>query len=220
MSKQPLISLSIHEKRFKDKVIYSNTAFSLLENTSIAVTGLSGSGKSTLLGMVSGLDKKWDGEVSLNGTPIEKKKLFDTIRPYTAFVFQNIDLIDYLTVEENILLPYHFRKDKVDEAAFESLLKELRLDDKRKQISKTLSLGEKQRVAIARAFITKPKILFADEPTGSLDDENTLSVMNLLISLCKSKGVALFMVTHRRSLLSQFDKVYEIKDEKINEKTL
>lgn len=216
MSEHALIELQITKKSFKEKIVFSDTQFRLEANTSIAVVGLSGSGKSTLLGMVAGLDKKWDGQVFLSGIEVKKKDVYKTIKPYSSFIFQNIDLIDYLTVEENILLPFHFSKKKANQELLSKLLEKLRLADKRKQIAKTLSLGEKQRVAIARAFITEPRIIFADEPTGSLDDENTNSVMELLLDLCKKRGVSLFMVTHRRSLLPRFDRVYEIKDEKIS----
>ncbi|MCQ2741886.1 MAG: ATP-binding cassette domain-containing protein [Bacilli bacterium] len=211
------IELSIKRKSFGETVLFSDTHFSISAGATVAVTGHSGAGKTTLLKMASGIDTKWDGEFLLSGTEMDKKKAFGTLKKTSSFVFQNIDVIDCMTVNENITLPFAFNKQKVDEQKLVDLLKKLGLFDKKNCLAKNLSLGEKQRVAIARAFIVEPQIIFADEPTGSLDDDSTKNVMDLLISLSKEKGTSLLMVTHRKSLLPLFDNVYEIKNGKIQE---
>lgn len=210
-----LLKVDIAEKRFGEQRLYRDAVFVAHEGETIAITGESGSGKTTLLRILSGLDPHYEGVYRYRGEEVKKQKAFRRIKARAAFVFQSVDLIDHLTVMENILLPFSFRKGKVDEKELSSLLETLSLQGKEDRLAARLSLGEKQRVAIARAFLTRPEIVFADEPTGSLDDNNVEMVMSLLLGLCKTANATLVMVTHRKSLLPLFSEVYEIKDETI-----
>jgi len=212
-----LVEVSINRKTFGSHLVFNGASLSIGANELLAMTGPSGSGKTTLLRILSGMDTDYEGDYKLKGVALEPSKRFKEMRRIASFVFQSIDLIDYLTVFENILLPFHYRKDTADNAYLKELVTTLGIDDKLNQKAGTLSLGERQRVAIARAYIVHPEIVFADEPTGSLDDQNTAKVVALLKERSRAANSSLFMVTHRLSLLSEFDRAFEIKDGKIQE---
>ena len=189
-----------------------------------AIVGPSGSGKTTLLGLCAGLDTPTSGEVILQQIPLaslsedERAKIRNE---YIGFVFQTFQLIPTLTAIENVMVPLELRGDsskKVRERAKE-LLNEVGLADRTHHYPTQLSGGEQQRVAIARAFINKPKILFADEPTGNLDTETGQHIEHLIFNLNKSQKTTLVLVTHDLELTEKCDRIIKIKNGKIDSDT-
>ncbi len=189
-----------------------------------AIVGPSGSGKTTLLGLCAGLDKPTSGEVVLQGIPLgslsedERAKVRNK---HIGFVFQTFQLIPTLTAIENVMVPLELRGDsskKVKDRAKE-LLNEVGLGDRTHHYPTQLSGGEQQRVAIARAFINKPKILFADEPTGNLDTETGQHIEHLIFNLNKSQKTTLVLVTHDLELAEKCDRIIKIKNGKIDSDT-
>jgi len=205
------------------KFSYPGTSFVLQKDnlvvekgSSLALIGPSGCGKTTLLKLLCGILIPHNGHISCGQESINQ--LSD--RACRAFRIQNIGLVfqdsallDYLTVEQNILHPYRLNpalkltKDVRNRAA--ELLEQMGLSSHSKKYPKQLSGGEKQRVAIARALITQPKIILADEPTGSLDPDNKTAALEYLIRHTKSSDAALVVATHDYALLPNFDKVYD-----------
>lgn len=189
-------------------------------NQTIALKGPSGSGKSTLLNLIAGLEKPSSGEICLSGININKLNingLASFRNENIGIIFQFFNLINDLTVLENISLPLLLRgisKKKSDQRAM-MLIENIGLVNRVNYKTNLLSGGESQRVAIARALITEPKIILADEPTGNLDTSNTVNVMKLLLDNCKINNTSLLMVTHDESLLSRFDKVLNLESGKI-----
>ena len=189
-------------------------------NQTIALKGPSGSGKSTLLNLIAGLEKPSSGEICLSGININKlnvNELANFRNENIGIIFQFFNLINDLTVLENISLPLLLRglsRKKSDQRAM-ALIENIGLVDRVNYKTNLLSGGESQRVAIARALITEPKIILADEPTGNLDTSNTVNVMKLLLDNCKINNTSLLMVTHDESLLSRFDKVLSLESGKI-----
>lgn len=183
----------------------------------VAIMGKSGSGKSTLISILAGLDKADSGTVELNDTDLtqlNEDQLAQIRQTDVSFVFQSFHLIPTLTVEENIGFPLKinntFNQKKID-----TLLDKVQLTHRKNSFPHQLSGGEKQRTAIARALITEPKILFADEPTGNLDEKNAVSVMQLLTSLQKEYQTALVVVTHDAVIAGLSDRIINIVDGKI-----
>ena len=199
-----------------------NHAIQVLENVNldikqgefVAIMGKSGSGKSTLLSILAGLDLPDTGSVLLNEedlTQLSEDQLALKRQSDIGFVFQSFHLIPTLNVSENIGFPLKisqsFSQQRVDE-----LLNKVQLQQRAQSFPHQLSGGEKQRTAIARALVTRPQILFADEPTGNLDEKNAQSVMNLLISLRKEFNTALVVVTHDTEIAKLADRMIEIVD--------
>lgn len=183
----------------------------------LALHGPSGSGKSTLLQVAAGLTPPTSGEVRYVGTSIGEaapKELLRLRRYEFGFVFQFFNLIGDLTVVENIALPMVLRGDPRSDAAgiAEDLAQAVGLGDRRTHLAKTLSGGESQRTAVARALAPKPKILFADEPTGNLDQESGSQVLKLLRDQCSERSVALMIATHDENVVVQADRVVELID--------
>ncbi len=184
-------------------VILNNISFSVETGDSLAILGASGSGKSTLLGLLAGLDVPSNGTVYLDGVDIFS---FDEdgrarIRGRLAgFVFQSFQLLPALTALENVMLPLelHGLADARERAT--AALQRVGLEARLGHLPRHLSGGEQQRVAIARAFVVRPKILFADEPTGNLDAVTGGQVIDLMQELNSSQGTTLILVTHDRSL--------------------
>lgn len=184
-------------------VILNNISFSVETGDSLAILGASGSGKSTLLGLLAGLDVPSNGTVYLDGVDIFS---FDEdgrarIRGRLAgFVFQSFQLLPALTALENVMLPLelHGLADARERAT--AALQRVGLEARLSHLPRHLSGGEQQRVAIARAFVVRPKILFADEPTGNLDAVTGGQVIDLMQELNSAQGTTLILVTHDRSL--------------------
>lgn len=197
--------------------ILSNLDFTIESHQTLAILGASGSGKSTLLSIMAGLDPEYDGSVKLFGN--ELKDLSEdersTLRKNNVgFVFQSFLLIPELNALENICLPLEI-SGKINPSELinaQLLLDKIGLSDRSKHYPNTLSGGEQQRIALARAFITKPKILFLDEPTGSLDFENGKRIVKLLFDLNSVYGTTVIMVTHDTDISKQCDKVLRLKN--------
>jgi putative ABC transport system ATP-binding protein len=165
----------------------------------VAVMGPSGSGKSTLMHTLAGLDKPTGGTVTISGielTALNDAKLTLLRRKHVGFVFQFFNLLPMLTAEENMLLPLSISGEKPDAELVEDLLSKIGLAARRKHRPSELSGGEQQRVAIARALVTKPTILFADEPTGNLDSKTSGEILELLRDSSQTYGQTIVMVTH------------------------
>ncbi|WP_195947943.1 ABC transporter ATP-binding protein [Paraclostridium bifermentans] len=184
-----------------------------------AIIGPSGSGKSTLLNCIAGLDTVSSGKVMLKGKDIStlnENKLSKLRSEEFGFIFQSFNLIPVINVYENIILPISIDDKKVDKKYIDSIIDNLGLKDKINKFPNELSGGQQQRVAIARALANKPKIIFADEPTGNLDSKTTEEVMDLLGSCVKDFGQTLVMITHNNEIADMADTCIEIKDGKLN----
>ncbi|WP_417529337.1 ABC transporter ATP-binding protein [Marinomonas shanghaiensis] len=193
------------------------------ESESVAIVGSSGSGKSTLLGLLAGLDVNTSGEVLLydqefSGQSEEKRALIRG--QYVGFVFQSFHLLPSLQAIENVMLPAELKGDKDARKKAEILLDKVGLSHRLTHYPNQLSGGEQQRVAIARAFASNPKILFADEPTGNLDEENGKLIIKLLFDLNQSQGTTLVMVTHDNELAKMCDRQLVMSAGQLTEKSL
>ena len=185
--------------------------FSVAEGESLAIVGASGSGKSTLLGLLAGLDTPSKGHVLLMDRDISaanEDQRAQIRSQHVGFVFQSFQLIDHLTALENVQLPLELAGMPRAEAAAKAQvwLEKVGLSERLKHRPKTLSGGEQQRVALARAFVTEPDILFADEPTGSLDEQNGQKIIQLLFQLNQELGSTLILVTHDMALASRCER--------------
>ncbi len=182
--------------------------FSVEEAESLAIVGASGSGKSTLLGLLAGLDTPSKGQVLLmdrNISAANEDQRAQIRSQHVGFVFQSFQLIDHLTALENVQLPLELAGMPRAEATAKAQvwLEKVGLSERLKHRPKTLSGGEQQRVALARAFVTEPDILFADEPTGSLDEQNGQKIIELLFQLNQELGSTLILVTHDMALATR-----------------
>ena len=198
--------------------VLKGISFSLSEGSSCAVVGPSGSGKSTLLGLCAGLDRPSSGSVVLNGIELNslgEEELAQVRNQYIGFVFQTFQLIPTLTALENVMVPIELRgENRVKKQAAE-LLTQVGLEDRGHHYPTQLSGGEQQRVAMARAFINRPKILFADEPTGNLDVETSEKISDLMFELNAAAGTTLVLVTHNLELAQKSQRVIHIKGGRI-----
>lgn len=184
----------------------------------VSIMGKSGCGKSTLLHCMSGIMKPTSGDIIFDDQSLfslTSDKRAKVRRESMGFVFQFFHLIPELTVRENILLPVKVNRLKLDEKHYERLLKDLELLEFVDRLPSTLSGGQQQRVAIARALIHKPAIVFADEPTGNLDEDSSNEVIELLKSLQKQYDLTLVLVTHDRDVASFADRVVRMRDGRI-----
>ena len=183
-----------------------------------AVMGPSGSGKSTLMHMLAGLDTPSSGTVSIGGEDITKlsdKQLTKLRRRHIGFVFQSFNLLPTLTAEENVLLPLSIAGTKPDRTALDLLLARVGLTERRGHRPAELSGGQQQRVAIARALVSRPTILFADEPTGNLDSTSGAEVLRLLREAVELDGQTTLMVTHDARAAATADRVLFLADGRI-----
>ena len=180
-----------------------------------AVMGPSGSGKSTLMHILAGLDKPTTGSVSIAGTEITTLKDTDLTklrRRHIGFVFQFFNLLPMLTAEENIVLPLSIAGQKPEEAFFADLIGKVGLADRLTHRPAELSGGQQQRVAIARALVSRPTVLFADEPTGNLDSTTGHEILELMRSSVDSYGQTMVMVTHDPRAAAIADRVLFLAD--------
>ncbi len=194
--------------------------FDITEKTSISIVGPSGSGKTTLLGLCAGLDRPTTGSVRL--LDMELGELNEDDRAfvrnhYVGFVFQNFQLLPTLTAQENVMIPLELRGGKNILSKATDLLDRVGLADRRHHYPSQLSGGEQQRVAIARAFISEPRVLFADEPTGNLDEETANKISELLFSINRELGTTLVLVTHNLQLAENTGRILKLKGGKIME---
>ena len=188
--------------------ILDDVSFTVSAGQSIAITGASGSGKSTLLGLLAGLDQPTTGEVHLLGQSLyamDEDGRAALRASSVGFVFQSFQLLPNLTALENVMLPLELAGHPAVAPATE-MLQQVGLSARLHHYPSTLSGGEQQRVSIARAFVQKPVLIFADEPTGSLDEATGASVIDLMFKLAAQQGTTLVLVTHDRSLAARCDR--------------
>ncbi len=177
--------------------------FSVAAGDSLAIVGASGSGKSTLLGLLAGLDMPSSGNVYLNGTDLFALDEDGRARlrgELAGFVFQSFQLLPALNALENVMLPLELQGSADARERAADSLRQVGLAARAHHLPKHLSGGEQQRVALARAFVTRPKILFADEPTGNLDAATGSQVIELMLELNRAQGTTLILVTHDEAL--------------------
>jgi putative ABC transport system ATP-binding protein len=180
-----------------------------------AVMGPSGSGKSTLMHILAGLDRPDSGTVTIDGTDIttlDDDKLTKLRRSHIGFIFQFFNLLPMLTAEENILLPLEIAGSRPDAAWHEEVMQKVGLTDRRTHRPSELSGGQQQRVAVARAVVSKPVVMFADEPTGNLDSRTGAEILGLLRDTVDSLGQTTVMVTHDPQAAAIADRVLFLDD--------
>ena len=209
-------------KTFKSKgkelSVLEGVNFEVADGQSIAIVGPSGSGKTTLLGLCAGLDQPTDGRVLLNGMALnfmDEDERSQIRNLYVGFIFQNFQLISTLTALENVMVPMELRGQKNAREESLELLEKVGLGDRHNHYPSQLSGGEQQRVALARAFSNKPKVLFADEPTGNLDEETSQKVEELLFELNREAGTTLVLVTHDLDLAAKTQRIIQLKGGKV-----
>ncbi|CAG21187.1 putative ABC transporter ATP-binding protein [Photobacterium profundum SS9] len=208
------------------KVTTASSSLTILQDVSleveqgetIALVGVSGAGKSTLMTLLAGLDIPSTGEIELLGQSLSQ--LDDEARAALrseaiGFVFQNFLLIPSLNAVENVMLPAIIKGDVGDEARASDLLKLVGLAGRETHLPSQLSGGEQQRVALARAFMTRPQVLFADEPTGNLDEQTAANIIDLLFALNRDHGTTLVLVTHDAVLAERCDRTLRIQGGKV-----
>jgi putative ABC transport system ATP-binding protein len=198
--------------------VLEGVSFAAQQGTTLSIIGPSGSGKTTLLGLCAGLDVPSSGIISLMGVRLNAMSEDDRAyirNQYVGFVFQNFQLLPTLTALENVMVPLELRGEKHVEPKAKELLDRVGLGDRFHHYPSQLSGGEQQRVAMARAFITSPKILFADEPTGNLDEENAKHVTSLLFGMNREEKTTLVLVTHNLELAQQTEMILKMKGGKL-----
>jgi len=181
----------------------------------VVIAGASGSGKTTLLSILSGLDRPSCGRVTMAGrdiTGLSEDELAPVRNRLTGFVFQAFHLVPSLNALENVMFPAELNQDPAAADKASLLLRKVGLWHRRHNYPQQLSGGEKQRVAICRALINNPKIIFADEPTGNLDSENSHSIIELLLELHREHNTTLIMATHSREVAAQADRIIQLHD--------
>jgi putative ABC transport system ATP-binding protein len=204
-----------------DKVVALNdVTFTIEEGEICCILGTSGSGKSTLLNMLAGLEKPTRGEILIDNQRIERmseKRITRFRQKNVGFVFQSYNLLHGITALENVAMPLIFRgmhKKKRDKIAF-MMLAMVGLAKRVKHKPTQMSGGQQQRVGIARAFAARPKIVFADEPTGNLDSRTTIEVMELMVTLSRKNNRTLVLVTHDKDIAAYADRIIQLKDGEI-----
>ena len=198
--------------------VLDDVTFALGEGEICAIVGPSGSGKTTLLGLCAGLDRPTSGSVQLCGAeldPLSENERARLRNKHVGFIFQTFQLIPTLTALENVMVPAELQGAAAAREEAASLLDQVGLGDRMQHYPAQLSGGEKQRVAIARAFINRPRILFADEPTGNLDAETGSRVEELLFELNETAGTALLLVTHDQALAEQAGRQIQLRGGRI-----
>lgn len=208
----------------REIVVLDHVSFAVRQGEAVSIIGPSGSGKTTLLGLCAGLDVATSGTLSLMGFKLNAMDEDDRAyvrNQFIGFVFQNFQLLATLTALENVMVPLELRGEKGVEARARELLERVGLGDRTHHYPSQLSGGEQQRVAIARAFITSPKVLFADEPTGNLDEENATRITELLFQINREEKTTLVLVTHNLELAERTERILQMKGGKlVSERTL
>jgi putative ABC transport system ATP-binding protein len=214
----PLLSVKHITKTYQigehSLTVLNDISFAVETGTTCAIVGPSGSGKTTLLGLCAGLDRPTSGSVVLDGISLEtlnEDALAEVRNTHVGFVLQTFQLIPTLTALENVMVPLELRGDRQAKVQATELLQQVGLGNRLHHYPVQLSGGEQQRVALARAFIHRPKILFADEPTGNLDDETSEAIIPLLFALNHQAGTALVIVTHDLELAQRTQRIIQLK---------
>jgi len=198
--------------------VLDKISFSAEAGSTLSIVGPSGSGKTTLLGLCAGLDSASTGTVELHDislNDLNEDKRAQVRNLYVGFVFQNFQLLPTLTAMENIMVPLELRGEKNIKNIALDLLDKVGLADRGHHYPAQLSGGEQQRISLARAFSNKPKILFADEPTGNLDAETSETLVKLLFDLNENAGTTLVLVTHDLDLAAKTSRIIKLKGGKL-----
>lgn len=193
--------------------ILQEVSFAIRAGEAVAVVGASGSGKSTLLSLLAGLDVPSEGTVSLDGqvlSSLDEDGRAKIRGEKVGFVFQSFQLLPALTALENVMLPLELRGDDDALAPSRKILERVGLGERLSHYPRQLSGGEQQRVALARAFVTRPAMLFADEPTGNLDTETGRAIIDLLFELNAQSGTTLILVTHDERIAERCGRVLRL----------
>ncbi len=223
-----ILKISNLEKKYKsgvkDLTVISDINFEVEKGSILSIVGPSGSGKTTLLGLCAGLDNPTSGTVTLcnnNLNDLDEDQRASLRNKEVGFIFQNFQLLPTLTALENVIVPLELQGVSNPKQTGENLLNKVGLSNRMEHYPSQLSGGEQQRVAIARAFANNPSILFADEPTGNLDEETGEKVIQLLFELNKQIGTTLVIITHDLELANRTQQIIRLKGGKIiaNEKT-
>jgi putative ABC transport system ATP-binding protein len=192
--------------------------FSVQAGATMSIIGPSGSGKTTLLGLAAGLDRSTSGTVELNNIRLDKLNEDQRARirnEYVGFIFQNFQLLPTLTALENVMVPLELRGEKKVKSKAIDLLQKVGLVERGHHYPAQLSGGEQQRISLARAFCNNPQILFADEPTGNLDNETSEKIIDLIFDLNKQAGTTLILVTHDAELAIRTGRIIKLKGGRI-----
>ncbi|RMF00661.1 MAG: ABC transporter ATP-binding protein [Bacteroidetes bacterium] len=203
--------------------VLKDISFAVSPGEKVAIVGPSGSGKTTLLGLCAGLDQATTGSVYLHGLrldELDEDQRAAVRNQYVGFIFQNFQLIPTLTALENVTIPAELQGKRGVTQSAKALLEKVGLEDRIHHYPSQLSGGEQQRVALARAFSNSPRILFADEPTGNLDEETGQLVEELLFQLNAEMGTTLIIVTHDTTLAEKTDRIIQLKGGRVFRDTL
>ena len=218
MSDSPVLRVETLTKTFpsggRTLTVIDDVSFSVGAGDTCAIVGPSGSGKTTLLGLCAGLDQPTSGTVELCGvdlSPLDEDERAEVRNQHVGFVFQTFRLLPTLTALENVMVPAELRGDTDPRARAAELLGQVGLGDRLDHYPSQLSGGERQRVAMARAFINRPRVLFADEPTGNLDAETAERIEGLLFDLNETADTTLVLVTHDEELAAQTERVLHLR---------
>lgn len=218
MNRPAILSVEHLGKTFKsgDQTlrVLNDVSFAVEEGSACAIVGPSGSGKTTLIAVCAGLERPSEGSVLLNEIALHslpEEQLSRVRNEMIGFIFQNFQLLPSLTALENVMVPAEIRADRNARQNATRLLAEVGLERRLNHYPVQLSGGEQQRVAIARAFINRPKILFADEPTGNLDAETSQDIVRLIFDLNATAGTTLMLVTHDRDLSQNAERIISLK---------
>lgn len=199
----------------RDLTVLKDITFSILPGEFLAILGPSGSGKTTLLGLLAGLDRPTTGTVSLDGQELGELSEDERARlrvEKIGFVFQSFQLIPTLTAQENVQVPLELRGETDAGARARELLGRVGLAGREHHYPAQLSGGEQQRVALARGFSSRPKVLFADEPTGNLDASTGATIIELMVDLNSDHGTTLVLVTHDLDLAGRAHRTIRLSD--------
>jgi putative ABC transport system ATP-binding protein len=208
----------IYRSGGRDLTVLKDISFSLEPGAFVAILGPSGSGKTTLLGLLAGLDRPSEGSVRLDGEDLgalSEDQRAQVRAQKVGFVFQAFQLIPTLTAQENVRVPLELRGDSSAASRANELLERVGLAGREHHYPSQLSGGEQQRVALARGFSIRPKVLFADEPTGNLDAQTGATIIDLIVELNRDLGTTLVLVTHDLDLAARARRIIRLADGRV-----